>query len=169
MKQVSEKLFVGSLYDYNQLEDGEFVSIQEPFNFSVIHALKVPAHQDRVGYKGNLNPNHKDYSVVQDDNDLYLNIVDSEREYTKHFGDILFLAAFIFIDHRPDKNILIYCNQGKSRSASIALAYLARKEEIGNISYEHAYKDFMQLYPDYCPGNGVRLYMTNNWDWLMNG
>jgi len=175
MQQVSEKICVGSLEDYIYLNGEKFLYFDEAKikvdwsnGFKTIHACKTPSHQQAVGYTGSLPSTHPHYLVFQEEDDLYLNMVDSEREFSARFTDPMFKASFEFID-TTDRPVFIHCNQGKSRSASIALAYLAKNEKIANISYEHAHKDFIKLYPDYCPGNGVRLYMINNWDWLMNG
>ena len=66
------------------------------------------------------------------------------------------------------KKVLIHCNHGFSRSPSIALMYLAKKNKIQNKSLQDAYRDFIKLYPGYTPGNGIYLYMQNNWQEIMD-
>ena len=79
------------------------------------------------------------------------------------------MKAMSFIDdYISNKNILIHCNQGQSRSPSLALIYLARQNVISNVSYQSALKDFIKLYPIYNAGTGIALYLNHNWIDLIN-
>lgn len=91
-----------------------------------------------------------------------------EQELHPMFTNPIMKAAMLFIEKHIETNkILIHCNQGQSRSPSIALIYLARKHVINSDSYSMATKDFMQLYQRYQPGNGIAAYMQKNWNYLM--
>ena len=67
------------------------------------------------------------------------------------------------------KPMLIHCNQGLSRSPSIGMVYLARKNKITPTSYLDAKSEFISVYPDFLPGRGIELYLKNNWPKLMSG
>lgn len=45
-------------------------------NLAVVHACKSPCHQNAVGYRGKLSATHPNYLVLENDNDLFLNIID---------------------------------------------------------------------------------------------
>jgi predicted protein tyrosine phosphatase len=96
---------------------------------------------------------------------LFLNIVDMERELSMIYTHPIMKVAIEFIKkHIVERKILLHCNQGMSRSPSIALFYLARIGIISNDSYLNAVIDFHKLYPYFNPGRGIALYMNNNWN-----
>jgi predicted protein tyrosine phosphatase len=96
-------------------------------------------------------------------------MVDMEQELHPTYTNPIMKAAINFIEKYIEMNkILIHCNQGQSRSPSIALIYMARKGIINNESYPAASKEFIKLYQYYQPGRGIAVYMNNNWDFLMN-
>ena len=91
-------------------------------------------------------------------------MVDMEQELHPTFTNPIMKAAMEFIEkHIPDKKILIHCNQGISRSPSIALLYLARNGVIRNDNLNNALDDFKIKYPPYSPGKGILMYMVRNW------
>lgn len=161
MQEISPRIFVGSLEDSLYIED--------PENWSIISACKDPSHKEAVGYTKSLPTDHPNYLILETDNHLYLNLVDMSTEFLPRFTNPIIEAAFSFIDkHKGSRNILIHCNFGISRSPSLGLAYLAKTGEIDSISFEHAKKDFIKKYPNYSPGTGISLYLTNNWESVMN-
>jgi len=88
----------------------------------VIHACKSPCHQNSVGYRGNLNKAHKNYLFKEGPDDLFLNIVDATN--LKYFNRLAFIKAVSEIQTNiQHRNVLIHCNQGRSRSKAIALLY----------------------------------------------
>lgn len=158
MQQVFENLYVGSQEDEADL--------------STVHAAKTPFHQQAVGYEGALPGTHPHYLTFTRSDDfgdhLYLNMVDAPKEFMPKFADPMFRAAIEFIRDRVEsERVMVRCNQGYSRSPSIALAYLANAGKIANESYDAAAEEFKGLYKNYQPGLGVSLYMRNNWDALM--
>ncbi len=136
-------------------------------DIAIIHACKT-CHQKGVGYRGNLSSTHPNYLVFVTTDHLYLNMVDMEREFLPKFTHPIMKSSFDFIEkYLSVKPILIHCNQGFSRSPSIGLVYLARKNEISNTSYINAKNSFLEKYPQYAPGRGIELYLRNNWNDLM--
>ena len=153
MKEILENLFVGDDTDCSIA--GSHVA--------VIHACKT-CHQKGVGYRGNLSSNHPNYLIFVNGNHLFLNMVDMERELLAKFTHPIMKSALAFIrTHIVNQKILIHCNQGKSRSPSIGLIYLAQTENIPNNSYQGAREDFLKIYPTYLPGVGIELYLQNQW------
>jgi predicted protein tyrosine phosphatase len=155
MIEVFENLFVGNDEDCRSMMNDVW---------SVIHACKIHCHQKAVGYKGSLKSSHPNYLIYERNEHLFLNMVDMEQELLPLYTNPIMKAAISFIEkHIADKKILIHCNQGISRSPSIALIYLAHIGALANDSFENAAKDYFKLYPMYKPGNGILKYMIRNW------
>ncbi len=158
MIEIIDNLFCGNDHDCSACGD----------HFSVIHACKT-CHQKGVGYRGNLPSTHPNYLIFEQENHLYLNMVDMERELLPRFTHPIMNSAICFIEKNITKTpILIHCNQGHSRSPSIGLIYLSRKNKIASNSYSDARNDFLNIYPNYFPGRGIELYLIKNWQGLMS-
>lgn len=68
---------------------------------------------------------------------------------------INFTEAFEFIElamNEPTNNVLVHCNQGVSRSASIIIGYLIQKKVFA--TYQQAYEFVKQKRPKIMPNNG---------------
>ena len=62
------------------------------------------------------------------------------------------------------KNVLVHCNQGLSRSPSIALLYLLKHTDaLGSQDPAAALLAFRRLYPPYAPAQGMADYVRLNW------
>lgn len=156
MEEVSENLLVGDEADCRT--SGEM---------AVVHACKTPCHQNAVGYRGSLPQDHDEYLISSQDSDLYLNIVDMDNLAKEYTEPILNEALDFIEDKISNKQVLVHCNQGRSRSPGIALLFLAkRKGEISGSSYREAKKEFQDLYGNYRPGRGIDSYLRNHWDEL---
>lgn len=133
---------------------------------AVVHACKHPCHQDAVGYSGSLPQSHDEYLVAPRGRDLYLNLVDMDRPLSHEYTEPIMTSALDFIEaHLDDHRVVIHCNEGRSRSPSIALLYLAKRAgEISDGSFDEATEAFAELYPGYAPGRGIRVYLERRWD-----
>lgn len=154
MEEIFERLYISN-ESYCRNGDEEW---------TVVHACKHPCHQKAVGYTGNLSKNHPFYLDKEDDQDLYLNIIDPPVPL---FMLPLFTKFLIFADKHWNgyKKLLIHCNQGESRAPSLALLFLAKcRNHISNQSFEEAKEDFIKFFPAYNPGRGIQIYLSNNWD-----
>ena len=161
MKQIISNLFVGSTVDCRK--SGE--------QWAIIHACKHPCHYNRIGwtfkgyrYSQALVERHPEYVAFREENDLFLNMIDADSP--NYFPLLLFSATLRFItEQRPYRQVLVHCNEGLSRSPSLILLYLAKKEKlISNESYNAAQIEFIeQYYPIYSPGRGIYLFLKNNW------
>jgi predicted protein tyrosine phosphatase len=159
MKEIFKNLFIGTELD---------CSFTISPDWSIVHACKNPCHVNAVSYKGSLPSTHPNYLVMVKEEHLFLNIVDMENELSPFYTNPIMKSAIAFIEkHIATKKILIHCNQGLSRSPSIALLYLAIKGFIANDSYTDAVGDFRKMYPVFNPGRGISLYMNNNWGVIM--
>lgn len=159
MKEIYPNLIIGAENDCNFSNLGDI---------AIIHACKHPCHVKAVGYKGSLPSTHPNYLVLKNGRHLFLNMVDMEKELSPIYTHPIMKSAMSFIEeHIHDRKVLVHCNQGLSRSPSIALLYLARKGNIASQTYNLATNDFLKLYPIYNPGSGVALYMNKFWNELI--
>lgn len=133
---------------------------------AVVHACKDPCHRRAAGYpKGHLAPDHPHYLFLEREKNLYLNLVDSPLPL---FRVESFDAFFRFMDREiAGGPVLIHCNRGESRAPSLAMVYMAlRLALIPSDSHAAAADAFRRLYPAYCPGKGIEIFLKENWRML---
>lgn len=159
MIEVDRNLFVGDERDY------EF-NVSSQNGWAVVHACKEPYHRQALGYRSHGAPkDHPEYLIARRGNRLILNIVDANDP--SFFAKEMINQALDFIHESllKGEKVLIHCNQGESRSPSIALIYLAsRTDVLSKDSLEEAEKKFISLYPLYNPKPGLREHIRQNWD-----
>lgn len=157
MIEVIPRLYVGSQHDYETLVKGMK-------DWSVLQACKVPYHRDAVG--GTISKDHPEYLIAKRGQCLILNMIDAPDP--KFFSDKMVEAGLRFIKDElaSGKNVLVHCNQGMSRSPSMALLHLRRTghPQFSKLSFEQAEDAFSKIYPDYSPALGIRGYLQQNWD-----
>jgi hypothetical protein len=158
MFEVYEDLYIGDINDCKNL-------IDDRVNWSVVHACKDPCHKNYVGYQGNLPPSHEHYLMFKDENDLVLNMIDAR---TPNFFSIeVVRSTMSFIESKlMFGKVLVHCNRGESRSASIVMLYMSKVLKVLPNDYELAKFKFRQTYPKYNPSAGIDAFMSLNWDCL---
>ncbi len=157
MVEVQKRIFVGN----------DFECFTEKEGWVTVHACKFPCHVRAVGYYNKLPKDHPNYLVKEDDNNLFLNMIDPDKPYFKKES---FAAFFEFAKkHYEDgKSIFIHCNRGESRAPSLALLFMLKYlSVIGNDSFENAKSNFLKVYKTYRPGMGISSYLTNNWETII--
>lgn len=159
MQEVADTLFVGADHGCRSTKHSED-------DWAVVHACKHPCHQNAVG--GQVSSNHPNYLVLEEETDLYLNMVDMDRKQQHQFMEPMISATLDFVEqHLNSKQILFHCNQGQSRSPCLAMLYLAKRaNKISDKSYEQASIEFRELYPNFNPGRGIHLYLQDYWNQL---
>lgn len=131
-----------------------------------VQACKDPYHRDAVGYIGRSCPqDHPEYLYAIRDNRFIMNIVDVDDP--SFFSDILIDKTLKFIRESED-DVLVHCNEGKSRGPSIALLSLAQSGTITGTVAE-IFKKFEGFYPKYSPRNGIYQYTRNRINKMVNG
>lgn len=132
------------------------------FEGPVIHACKFPCYERVIG-----EPREKDdpeYLVVESDRDLFLNMIDPPVPL---FQLRTFTAALEFLDRFDSEEVLVHCNQGASRSPSIALLWLA-KRRWASPDFASARAAFEPRFPGwggiaYRPGAGISTFLEREW------
>lgn len=133
----------------------------------ILHCCKDPFHKELVGYRGNLNSTHPNYSYIIKGNRMALNLVDMDYyspNYLK-FNYNMFSQAFSFLDNNSSgKNILIHSNQGESRSPSLTMLYLKHVGFFEGENFTNAKLKFIKMYPKFNPKNNIITYIENLWE-----
>lgn len=161
MIEVTTNLFVGDELAF----DGK---VKHESDWAVVHACKEPYHRQALGYTGRGAPKtHPEYLVAQRDERLILNLVDADDP--AYIPKEIMDAALLFIEDKLQngKRVLVHCNQGMSRSAGIALLFLAKAGRLSQSNYLEAEQEFMSLYPPCNLSNGIRGFLMANWSLYM--
>ena len=156
MIEVHPNLFVGS-------QDDE-AAIRGQAGWFVVHACKEPYHRQALGYTTQGAPKqHPEYLFAERPGRLILNLVDVAQVAV--VAPIIVDTAVGAIDrHVVEAKVLIHCNQGFSRSPSIALLYLLKHTgALGSQEPDTALLAFRRLYPPYAPAQGMADYARLNW------
>lgn len=158
MVEVCNGLWVCNQEEYN---NADFV------NCSFCFCAKDPFHKIIVGYKGNLDKLHKEYLYAErpDEHIIALNLIDTVDP--KYISKKIIDRALKFIDEEFNKNrgVVLVCNQGKSRSACIALMYMLKKGFFkGYKTFRMVEEAYKEIYPIYDPGNGMRTFTEKYWE-----
>jgi hypothetical protein len=132
-------------------------------NWAVVNTAKT-VHCEIMGW-GNVTPrDHPNYLSYEEGNLLSFNWVDGGPFLYNMSGPESFTRALNFIEERyGDKKILINCDQGQSRSPTVALLYLSKRlHKIPDESFVNAKIAFQQLYPMYMPA-GIADFVSKHW------
>lgn len=159
MYEIHGTLYVGDEQSCARINDADW---------AVVHACKHPCHRRAVGYRGNLPDSHPHYLHYRSNGDLYLNIVDMSQPQKHEYMRPMVDQTFDFIDeHLGGRRVLIHCNEGRSRSPTLALLYLAKRRDVlPNEDFQTARQAFEEIYPRYAPATGFTAYLPRYWDAL---
>lgn len=156
MKEIINNLFIGSQEDYEN-------DVKYREGWFVIHACKEPYHRKALGYTGRAAPKiHPEYLIAKRPGRLILNLIDTDN--VKYVPSEIIDAAIVAIDENiSQKKVLVHCNQGMSRSATIGLLYLHHAGLLID-DFLSAEEEYRKLYPTYVPSNGLRMFAQMNWE-----
>lgn len=156
MIEVCPNLFVGN--------ESDAVAVLQEGNFYIIHACKEPFHRQALGYSGRAAPKtHPEYLIARRDGRLILNLVDvHDPKYIAK--EIMDAAVEAIAENISEKKVLVHCNQGMSRSPTIALLYLLKHtNELDTASLASVLHSFRIKYPAYNPAGGVGGFVEHYW------
>lgn len=158
MREIYKNLFVCNQYDYNLLK-------LSPKN-SVAFCAKSPFHKIVVGYKKNLPPDHAEYLIAKrpEKNLIAANLIDIDKD--GYVSPVIIDELIKFIDEELAKGqeVVLVCNQGKSRSASVGLMYMLHKGCFkGYDTFYNVMQAYKEVYPEYEPGYGMMKATERYW------
>lgn len=165
MKKIINGLFVGNQEDYESHVKN--ISSKDVIEcWAYVLAAKEPFHRAAIGYKGRAcDKSHPEYLIARRDNNLVLNLVDAPK--SEFFNKDIIDTALDFIEEQLKErhmSVLICCNQGESRSPSLALLYLIKHGLIEGDTLEDVEAEFLKVYPEYNPGTGMRGFVKENFE-----
>lgn len=156
MKEIIDGLFVGNENDVDEIVIREL---------AIVHACKEPFHRQLLGYTTKGAPkDHPEYLYAERENRLFMNIVDAPKSIFFDKGMIDKALDFIHEKRNEGLKVLVHCNEGMSRSPSIALLYLVKHKYINVDTLEDVEAEFLKLYPNYNPGAGMRGFVKENFE-----
>jgi hypothetical protein len=140
------------------------------FSGSILHCARDPWYTEAVAAFRLCWPSgvptafcypevNKANTVIRlDYNTMALNMVDATSPI--YFSDEMVNAGLQFITDRlaAGDPVLVHCNQGISRSPSMALLWMWEHGFLDN-EFRYALAQFRDIYPDYSPGNGIFQYL----------
>jgi len=149
MKEVYSHLYIGG--------DPDYLKVADDPDWRVVRACKdgPGGHRETLGYQERSAPKGSTYLFVERPRKLILNLVDTDDPDYIPTPLIDKALSFISDSLRLGHKVLIACNHGKSRSPSIALIWLVKN---GKLPTEGAVRKFKQLYSDYDPSPGIKIY-----------
>ena len=158
MREVAEKLYVGTVRDVVPagLPAWSVVSTAQTVHYRLLGSDRKFNKPDQ---------SHPNYIMLEQEHHLSLNWVDGPAPLYRWSGPATFQFVLDFIDRELSggRNVLIRCDQGQSRSPSIALLYLAKRQHrIPSESFLAARAAFQEIYPSYQP-SGIADYLNEVW------
>ena len=164
MKEIYKNLFVCSQQEYN------YMPIDDKTSFAF--CAKDPYHKLIVGYKTNLPKDHPEYLIARrtELNVISANLIDINKD--GYVSEYIIKELIQFIDEELAKGqrVVLVCNQGKSRSASIGLMYMLHKGCFkGYQTFFNVMEAYKEVYPDYEPGFGMMKATERYWEECKNG
>jgi predicted protein tyrosine phosphatase len=129
-----------------------------------VHACKDPYHRQALGYTTHAAPKgHPEYLIAARLGRLILNLIDADKVAFIPPEIIDTGLAAIHANIGAAK-VLVHCNQGFSRSPTIALLYLAKHtDQFRGMDSASAVQEFRRRYPAYAPARGMSDYVRLNW------
>jgi predicted protein tyrosine phosphatase len=122
-------------------------------------------HAKLVGVPANRLKGSPDYLRLEREGLLSFNWVDGDAKMYDWHKPEAFIRALDFIDTwRPERKVLISCDQGGSRSPTVGLLYLAKRAHlVSDDTFAEARREFVSIYPRYAPA-GIANYVAHHWD-----
>lgn len=132
----------------------------------IVHAARDPWHRQAVGYTGRDAPKgEREHLIAMRDGELFLNIIDASTAEEDIQAEIFTEALALIAKHIRRRNVLVHCNDGKSRAPTLALLYFGlTRSEYDALSFDDAIAKFRRVYPAYAPGAGMEAFARGQWD-----
>lgn len=158
MMEVYPGLFIGNKGDCS------LQSLKPSGNWAIVHVYP-PCHQHALGHRMPDTPEGLEYYLARRGQHLFVNLRDAEHAaYVHKEAQIDPVLSFMDEMRAQDTSLLVHCEQGWSRSPSLALLYLAtRLEALPTESLGAAEAQFKARYPGYAPSYGIWAHLQQHW------
>jgi len=165
MTEVYKNLFVFNQREYNDtdfnLDEWSFCLAAKSFHKTI---AKVDGSEIE-GYIRNLAPTNKEYLVAYrpERHILAVNLIDADDAGYIPDRIIRVCLSFIRNELKKGRKVAIVCNNGKSRSPSIALMYLCKYTDFFKdcLTPDEYIDRFREVYPEYSPNQGMADFTEN--------
>ncbi len=121
------------------------------------------SHRSMLGYTEMSAPKGKNYLSFRKGDVMALNLIDVENPHLIPTEVIETGIKFITEMASDGKTVLIHCNAGHSRSATICMLYLRSIGEFPQ-AINRAIKMFHTIYSPFSPGHGMECKLRELWD-----
>lgn len=154
------------MYMYEPINIGDtgvYVGVQgscASWDGPVVHACKHPCYGLAVGQ---VPKTHEHYLYCERGEQLYLNMVDAPDPRFFQVPTVQHALDFMHRHWQQSGKILVHCNWGASRSASLALLLLSKRMQTLPPAYAEAKEALLQMYPHYLPTWGIDKFLERNW------
>lgn len=158
MREVGTNIFVGQAREANILNKD---------NWSLLGVTNTYHYLIHGWVRGGKYTDNRCYIIHEEPGLMSVNWVDAAAKFFDYKGEGVknFKKILDFIE-RQEKPVLIFCDQGMSRSPSVAMVYLAKRlHSIPSGSFEEALHAFLDIYPSYSPG-GIADFIKAHWEEL---
>jgi len=123
------------------------------------------SHRSMLGYTTMGAPEGKNYLSAREGDTTALNVIDVDDPDMIPDEALDIGLEFIHEMQKKGRILLVHCNAGHSRSATLVLMYLRAIGEMPD-SFIAAERKFSTLYPPYDPGVGMRSHARMRWKTL---
>lgn len=158
MEQIIDGLYLGSDKD---------VAAAKERGYARLCACKdgEDSHRSMLGYDTMSAPKGEDYYFARKGNVMALNLIDVDDPLM--IPDKVIDEGLDFIREMQVKGrkLLVHCNAGHSRSATLVFMYLRTNGELSD-SFVRSEKVFRTLYPSYDPSVGMNSHARVRWKTL---
>lgn len=140
--EIFDNIFIGSMHDYE-------LNKKELKDYKVICCAKHPYFKKS-----------DDIDFYYDKNVLYLNLIDADK--IEYINKKAIQEAINYYIKNINNKFFIFCNQGLSRSPTIALILLILigDKRINISSIDQIMYSFRKIYPEYNPNIGMKEYLV---------
>ena len=154
MIEVANRLYLNPGYPPQVLLN----SLKANVDWALVHSARDPWYTQCVGKKSSVDP---EYLSAWRGNELFMNIVDVPDQNFFSHALIDPAITFMWLNYSRGKNVLIHCDAGEHRSATIMLLFMAimgilpSDPNQATAALKHIYPYFNTIHSD---GNTTGIY-----------
>lgn len=164
MEEILPRLYIGDDEDYKKIKD-----LPTGSEWFTLRCCKYGdgGHQQTLNYHTLGAPDGPNKYVAKVGNHAALNLLDLDDPY--HIPVEMIQAGIDYITDQLEKGkkVLVACNAGHSRSATIVLMWMRAHGEMPH-SFGLSSRIFHKIYSKFDPSQGIRQFARMHWQALGN-